>query len=104
MNDVRQALRLLARDRGLTAVSVIALGLGIGGTSALVNIADSVLLRPLSFAASERIAVIWEERKGAAEIELSPDDFSELRRSGRSFGQIAAAERVNFNLTGAGEP
>ena len=45
--DLRQALRLMRRQPGLTAVSVLMIALAIGVTSTLFSIVNGVVLRPL---------------------------------------------------------
>ncbi len=45
--DVRHGLRQVSRNRGLTAVAVVTLALGIGANTALFSIFNSLILRPL---------------------------------------------------------
>ena len=47
--DVRFALRTLRRRPAFTALAVVTLGLGIGATTAIYSVVDTVLLRPLPF-------------------------------------------------------
>ena len=56
--DVGYALRLLRRTPGFTAVALLTLALGIGGSTAIFTIVDAVLLRSLSFPEPERLAMI----------------------------------------------
>jgi predicted permease len=48
--DLRYALRTLARARGFTAVVILTLGLGIGANTAIFSLMDQVLLRRLPVA------------------------------------------------------
>src|SRR5215831_12321013 len=48
MQDLRHGCRLLAKNPGFTAVSVLSLGLGIGANSAVFSLADALVLRPLA--------------------------------------------------------
>ena len=47
--DLRSALRYLARNRGTTVLAALALTLGIGATTAIFSVVYDVLLRPLAF-------------------------------------------------------
>jgi predicted permease len=70
IDDVRVALRGLARRPGLAGAVVLTLGLGIGATSAIYSVVDAVLLRPLPYAGSERLVAVgntfpgreWEDQ------------------------------------------
>src|ERR1700716_1496086 len=47
--DLRFAARMLAKDRALTVIAIVALMLGIGANTALFTVMSSVLLRPLPY-------------------------------------------------------
>lgn len=58
--DLRFAARLLIKARGFAAVAVLALALGIGGTTVMSSAVDGVLLRPLPYPEAPRLVRIWE--------------------------------------------
>ncbi|MCI0434764.1 MAG: ABC transporter permease, partial [Gemmatimonadetes bacterium] len=65
--DIRFAARTLARSPWFTALAVVMLAAGIGGTTALFSLVDAVLLRPLPFNVPHRLVEIWgrnDERTG----------------------------------------
>src|ERR1700751_373080 len=59
LQDIRFGLRLLARAPGVTALSTIALALGIGGSTIIFSVVNAVLLRPLPVSDPDRLVWIW---------------------------------------------
>src|SRR5215469_4414799 len=59
IHDVRFALRMLARNPGVTALATLALAIGIGGATLIFSVVNAVLLRPLPVADTERLVWIW---------------------------------------------
>ena len=62
IQDVRFAMRTLAKNPGFTGILVLVLGMGIGGTTAMFSLIDGVILRPLPFPHPEQLARISHER------------------------------------------
>jgi putative ABC transport system permease protein len=58
--DLSYALRSLRKNRAFTAAAVLTLAIGIGATTAIYSVVDTVLLRPLPFAGSDRLVAITE--------------------------------------------
>jgi hypothetical protein len=109
--DLRYAIRGLRRTPGFTAIAVLTLALGTGATTTIFTVVNAVLLRPLPYRDSERLANIWVDLgQGAQSLPaVSPADFRDYQRRSRAFADFAAgagAETVNLrgNLTGDGAP
>src|ERR1051325_2469848 len=102
LQDVRYALRMLAKKRGFTAVAVATLALGIGANSAIFSVVNGLLLRPLPYKDSERLAIIWTHSPGAnvAQDWPSPGQFNAVKSQTDVFEDIALARGRSLNLAG----
>src|ERR1051325_5843230 len=106
LQDVRYALRMLAKKRGFTAVAVVTLALGIGANSAIFSVVNGLLLRPLPYADSDRLAIIWTHSPGAnvAQDWPSPGQFSAVKSQTDVFEDLALARGRSVNLSGGETP
>ena len=60
INDVRYALRALSKSRGFATAAVLTLALGIGASTAVFTVVDSVVLKPLTYRDSGNLVALWE--------------------------------------------
>src|SRR5256886_13477057 len=106
LQDMRYALRMLAKNPAFTIVAIIALALGIGANSAIFSVVNAVLLRPLPFKHPEQLIMIWENAAhlGFPRNTPSPANFLDWQKQAQSFAGMAAMAERSFNLTGVGEP
>jgi putative ABC transport system permease protein len=104
--DLRYALRTLARNPGFACVSILALALGVGANSAIFTVVQSVLLRPLPFPQSERLIVVRERnlKAGFPQFSLSPGNYVDYRDHNHTFSGFASFNSQGVNLTGGAEP
>jgi len=58
LQDIRFALRMMRKSPGVTAIALLALTLGVGATSAMFSLVYGVMLRPLPYDDSSRIAAL----------------------------------------------
>ncbi|HEY3444458.1 MAG TPA: ABC transporter permease [Paludibaculum sp.] len=105
-NDLRLALRMLAKAPGFTAVVVLTLALAIGANSSIFSVVHGVLLKPLPFAEPERLVGMWHKAPGLGigDLNASPATHFTYVEQGRAFEQIAMYRGAGFTVTGAGEP
>src|SRR5579863_5138913 len=104
--DIRYALRVLAKQPGFTAVVVLTLALGIGANTAIFSVVNAVILEPLPFPESQRLVAVQgvDTHLGDLHRPLSYPDFLDYRAQNRTLESVAAFDRNTSTLTGSGEP
>ena len=90
--DVRFALRTLARNRRFSIVAVLTLGLGLGATVAIFGVVQGVLLRSLPYQDPDRLVFISQtDGPGTKPFPISsPGHFRDYREQARQFEGFAA--------------
>jgi putative ABC transport system permease protein len=63
--DIRLAWRGLSRARGFTGAAIVVLGVGIAGATAMLSLAQGVLLRPLPVRDQQRLIIAWKDLKAS---------------------------------------
>lgn len=93
VNDIRYALRLLAKKSGFTLVAVVTLARGIGANTAMFSVIHAGLLRPLPYLQADRLTIIWNDYglRGQSLPSVSPPDFRDYEQRCQLFEQLAAA-------------
>jgi predicted permease len=106
IEDVRYALRTMRRQPGFSAVAVATLALGIGATTAIFSVVNSVLLCPLPFPGADRIVALFatSPKKNIYRDTTSFPDFLDWQKQSHAFAAVAAYRPDRFNITGDGEP
>jgi putative ABC transport system permease protein len=104
MQDLRYALRALAKSPGFTAVAVLSLALGIGGNTAIFSVLNTLLLRPLPFAEADRIVQVSEQTPQGGFPSADGGLFIDWETQATQLESIAALHPVSKNLTSNGEP
>jgi hypothetical protein len=100
-------VRQLRRSASFTAVAAIRLALGIGATTAIFSVVNTVLLRPLPYRDADRLVWVTERfaaSRGPGGV-LGPD-FVERRRQNQVFQEIEGffPPGPGTSLAGTGEP
>src|SRR5687767_2029106 len=73
VQDLKFAGRTLLKRPTFTFIAVLTLALGIGANTAIFSVVSSVLLRPLPFQNTDRLAVIWASNPELAQKMSFPD-------------------------------
>ena len=106
LNDLRLALRSLAKSPAFTVVAVATLALCIGANSAIFTVINSVLLRPLSYPEAEQLVQVYNSYPKSdlenAGISI-PDYFDRMDRA-PSIEDGVLYTWESYNLAGEQQP
>jgi len=108
LQDLRYGLRQLRRSPGFSAVAIATLALGIGSTTAIFSVVDTVLLHSAPYARSAELVAMAEKGPATAPgetNEVSVGDFTDWQAQAPVFTGAAAYQSWEFHaLTGGGDP
>jgi putative ABC transport system permease protein len=101
--EVRQTVRSLSRQPVFAIASVLTLALGLGATTAILTVADRVLLRTLPYPRPERLYLVRATLPGPdgnpAPYVLSAVEYLALKRNASSLEQVEAMAPTEMALT-----
>src|SRR5688572_16114241 len=89
LDDCRKAVRSVAARRWLALGIIGTLAIGIGATSAIFSVVDTVLLRPLPYPAADRLVAVNEttrQRTNGLIAGIRLQEWSQLTSSFDGFG------------------
>src|SRR5262249_24747342 len=102
--DLRYAVRTLARSPGIAAVAVLTLALGIGANTAIFSVVHAVLLRRLPYPEPGRLLVIAEQQKKSGTMGVAWPNFLDLRAQSRTLSTLAGFRADEATVSDAHEP
>lgn len=99
--DLWYGLRQLRRNPGFALTAVATLALGIGATSAIFSVVNTVLLKPLGVPDADRLVVLMTDNgKGEVYWWASPTRFIHWRNETSVLQNVSAFRPVPVNYTG----
>jgi len=108
IQDLRYALRSLARNPGFAAAAIATLALGIGGNCAIFGVVNALLFRPLPFPEPERLVRLLDATttpSGQTSTgNLLPWKLEGIATQTRVFDRVTAQRVERLTLTGSGDP
>jgi len=104
--DLKAALRQLARKPFGNSVAAATLALGIGSSVALFSLVDAVLLRPLPYPKADQLVAVWDSRPEAGQprSRVSGFNYRRWREEAKTFEALALLGTTSGALSGRREP
>jgi putative ABC transport system permease protein len=104
LQDLRFAIRLIAKERWFSGVAIFALALGIGLNATVFTLVNAVLIRGLPFRNSQDLYMLsWQAKRqgdfGPGRINLSYPELKEWREQTRAFSGLGAWTGQNMNIS-----
>jgi predicted permease len=107
LQDLRYGIRGLLKNPGFVAVVVLSLALGIGATSTIFSVLNTLLYRPLPYVNPSRLVAIWQTVPGRPDARIAPPiaELNDWKQQSRAFDDIAMTSTTGTsNLSGIGVP
>jgi putative ABC transport system permease protein len=104
--DTKFAVRQLCKNSGFALTAIATLALGIGATTAIFSLVNTVLLRPLPFPEQDRLMWLSQQDHslpGVMPEALSYPDYFDWRAQNHTFGGMASYTGSGVTLESEGE-
>jgi putative ABC transport system permease protein len=101
------SVRMLLKRPSLTAVAIIAIGLGIGANTAIFSVVNTVLLQPLPYEQPEQLLMLSTEHRDQAldgRGTFSVPDLLDVQRASTTLEHVATYQRTGTIVTEGGDP
>jgi predicted permease len=104
--DLKVAFHSLLRSKGLAAVVILTLALGIGANAAIFTLVRGVLLKPLVNRDENRLVYIRQSAPTGGEdnTTFSVPEIKDIEGSVRSLSEFGDFSQMSFTMVGLGEP
>ena len=105
LQDLRYGLRTALKNKGVTALAITCLSIGIGLNTMIFSVTDGVLIQPLPYHAPDALVVLHTTQKqtGLDFGWLSWLELQDWKERARSFSAIAGVQYRSFTVSDGGD-
>ncbi len=103
LQDLRYALRMLAKSPGFAAIAILTLALGIGANTALFSVVNGVLLNPLAYPHAGELVAVYGTTVGLDQGQITYLNFLDWQRGTQTLSSMAMYRNQDYNFVGTGE-
>jgi predicted permease len=102
VHDLEYAARTMRKNPAFAATALITIAFGIGVSTAIFSVVNTVLLRPLPYADAERLTLIWGDmrNRNVKDFPFPPGDFADLRKEATMFEGFAGVQTFRQSISG----
>jgi len=104
--DCAYAFRMMAKNKGFTAIAALTLALGIGANTAIFSVVHSVLLNPLPYNKGQQLIYIRQQaiKANVDDIGFSVPEIIDYRGQSQTLSSLVEYHVMSFTLFGHGDP
>jgi len=100
-HDLRYGVRIVRKNLGISVISILTLALGIGATTVIFSVVDSVLLNPFPYKDADRLAT---PSISVGITRFPVPVFLNFKEQNHTFEDLAALAYFNIRYTRSGAP
>ncbi|HSS19033.1 MAG TPA: ABC transporter permease [Pyrinomonadaceae bacterium] len=105
LKEMKFGFRSARKSPGFSLITILTFALGIGATTAIFSVVDSVVLRPLPLGEPDRLVAIWISTPQGDRMPMAAAIYRDIKDQSHSLEDVAIFRAsANYNLTGDGEP
>ena len=107
LRQLRIAVRALVKTPAFTTIAVLALALGIGGSTTVFSAVNALLVKPWPYIKNQERVLYFSQyftKHADQDASLSYPDYLDFKQQATSFEGLAASEDVTFILAGSERP
>ena len=102
MADLRRAARVLYKQRAISLITIITLGIAIGANSAIFTVVHNVLIRPLPYPHPEQLVMVSENDNDPSHRAVSYPNFIDWRERNQVFDSMSTVRDFEMSLSDNG--